>query len=373
MEKFPNPGNGYTIREKLGVGNWKTAYRATSMHSAGDVAILYFHDESMQKAFTGEVLAQLRAAKKHKYSDYIAEFKGLQHDEDGRWYIVEELLARPLDKLGIVNDIVRFVRIARDLSRGLTCLHDSKLVHRDIKLENCGLDHQERAKIFDLGLVTSDPQDVRGNIFTRAPELFEGGLLRVFRPRYSSDVWALGATLYALRFAEYPFVHRSEIEQRKQVNADLKARRISAVKAGEQKTAIQDQVYKRTIKSNAFENLSKKIAGEIGGRASEILISMLDFDEKLRRPADSYAEDWARLARDLGGVVASTSSSPDKWGEIEQNLQAVLKMELAITRMQMERLAAEIREEKKKRPDNDEVKSIESLITKIKNRERAMS
>jgi hypothetical protein len=74
MEKFPNPGNGYTIREKLGVGNWKTAYRATSMHSAGDVAILYFHDDSMQKAFTGEVLAQLRAGKKHKYSDYIAEF-----------------------------------------------------------------------------------------------------------------------------------------------------------------------------------------------------------------------------------------------------------------------------------------------------------
>src|SRR4051812_8807617 len=100
MEKFPQPGNGYSIRERLGSGNWKTAYRATSMHSAGDVALLYFHDESMQKAFTGEVLGQLRAAKKHPYSDYIAEFKGLQHDDEGRWYIVEELLARPLDKLG---------------------------------------------------------------------------------------------------------------------------------------------------------------------------------------------------------------------------------------------------------------------------------
>jgi serine/threonine protein kinase len=372
MEQFPQPGNGFTIREKLGEGNWKTAYRATSMHSAGDVAILYFHDESMQKAFTGEVLAQLRAAKTHKFSDYIAEFKGLSHDDEGRWYMVEELLARPLDRLGVVNDIVRFVRIARDLCRGLTCLHDSKLVHRDIKLENCGLDHQERGKLFDLGLVTSDPREIRGNVFTRSPELFdEGGLLRVLRPRFSSDVWALGATLYALRFGEYPFVHRSEIERRNQINVDFKSGKLNQEEAKKLKDSITDQARVRSAKSNAFDVLSKKAKSQLSGTAGDILVSMLEFDEKSRRTAESYAEEWARLARDLGGVIASSSDNPNKWEEIEQNLQSVLKKDLAITRKQIERLATELRDEKKRKLENPALKAAETLITKIKNRERA--
>jgi serine/threonine protein kinase len=373
MEDFPSPGNGYTIRERLGAGNWKTAYRATSMHSAADVAILYFHDASMQQAFTGEVLAQLRAAKGHIFHDYIAEFKGLQNDEDGNWYIVEELLARPLDRLGIVNDIVRFVRIARDLCRGLTCLHDNKLVHRDIKLENCGLDHQERAKIFDLGLVTSDPQEVRGNIFTRAPELFlNEGLLKL-RPKFSSDVWALGATLYALRFGEYPFVHKSEVDERHQINSKVRDGLIDQNEATKRKNIIRDNVAKRMKKKGAYERLCSVIRSQIGGSAGDILISMLNFDETVRPKAVHFADRWASLARDLGGASSKTTPNSDKWDDIQKNLNSVLKNEMAITAKQLERLAGEIRMERKKAPEKEkmEMRAVETLITKIKNREKA--
>lgn len=374
MDEFPNPGFGYTIRQKLGSGNWKTAYRATSMHSATDVAILYFHDESMQRAFTGEVLAQLRAAKGHVFSDYIAEFKGLQHDEDGHWYIIEELLARPLDKIGIVNDIVRFVRIARDLCRGLTCLHDNKLIHRDIKLENCGLDHQERAKIFDLGLVTSDPQDVRGNIFTRSPELFNDvGLLRKLRPKFSSDVWALGATLFALRFGEYPFVYKSEIEERGQINARVRDNSITVLEGTSRKDTIRENVQSRISKPNAYKNMCGRIEKQISGSAAEILISMLSFDESARLPAVQFAEKWSSLARDLGGAATAVSTNTNKWEDVRKNLNSVLRQELAITNKQLERLAVEVREEKKKSTDKVELKSIEALITKIKGREKVPS
>jgi len=369
MEAFPIPGNGYTIRERLGSGNWKTAYRATSMHSAADVAILYFHDVTMQKAFTGEVQAQLRAAKGHIYSDYIAEFKGLQHDDDGSWYIIEELLARPLDKIGVVNDIVRFVRIARDLCRGLHCLHDNRLVHRDIKLDNCGLDHQERAKIFDLGLVTSDPQDVRGNIFTRSPELFAAqGFLKGLRPKFSSDVWALGATLYALRFGEYPFVHKSEIVERAQINIGVRDGTIDHKTATERKDRIRSEVQKRIEKKGAYERLADSIKNQIGGSAAEILISMLAFDESLRKPAPFYADKWSSLARDLGGAVSSSSASSNKWTDIQKNLHSVLRNEMVVTNKQLERLAAEIRNERKDASNAEkvEMKSVEILITRIK-------
>ena len=268
-----------------------------------------------------------------------------------------------------MNDIVRFVRIARDLCRGLNCLHDNRLVHRDIKLENCGLDHQERAKIFDLGLVTSDPQDIRGNIFTRAPELFtDDGFLTKLRPKFSSDVWALGATLYALRFGEYPFVHRSEIDERNQINERVRDGALSAAVATERKNAIRDVVGKRIGRAGAFDWLSSRIANEIGGSAADILVSMLSFSEDARPSALVFAEKWGNLARDLGGSVAEVSTSPNKWIDIGQNLNSVLRKEMTITRKQIERLATEIRESKKRASESQklEIKLIEALITKIK-------
>lgn len=372
MLQFPTPGNGFTIREKLGSGNWKTAYRATSMHIASDVAILYFHDAALQKAFTTEVLAQLRAARGHIFHDYIAEFKGLQHDEDGNWYMVEELLARPLDKLGIVNDVIRFVRIARDLCRGLNCLHDNRLIHRDIKLENCGLDHQERAKIFDLGLVTSDPQDIRGNIFTRAPELFrDEGMLKL-RPKFPSDVWALGATLYALRFGEYPFVHRSEIDERAQINLRLHSGAIDESQAAASKDALKSSVAKRISRKGAYENLKNRIEAQIGGGAAQILSSMLNFNESARKTALEYSEDWAVLARELGGATSKAGAASNKWEDIEENLKSVLRSEMAITGKQLERLAGELRTERRNGNERERaaLRAIEILITKIKTKER---
>src|SRR2546423_223234 len=145
----------------------------------------------------------IRAARGHEFSSYLAQFYGFEYGEDGKLFIVEELLERPLDKLHPLYDLSLFSRIARDLCRGLCCLHESRLVHRDLKLDNCGMDPLQRAKIFDLGSVTSEPGGIEGTIFTRAPELFgaeasptlfsKGG--DQARASFSADVWALGATL----------------------------------------------------------------------------------------------------------------------------------------------------------------------------------
>ena len=140
----------------------------------------------------------------------MASFYGIQRGEDGKLFIIEELLERSLDRLYPLNDLVMFSRIARDLCRGLTCLHENELIHRDLKLDNCGLDQLQKAKIFDLGSVTSEPGGVEGTILTRALELFdldngdelfagpEIPLSGQQRMMFSSDVWGLGATLFAL-------------------------------------------------------------------------------------------------------------------------------------------------------------------------------
>jgi serine/threonine protein kinase len=291
-EKFPNPGEGYTIREYLGGGHWKRAYRASTPFRLADVALLFFHENVDNDAVARDVSSLIRAAPGDPNSKYLAQFYSIHTAPEGRIFIVEELLARPLDRVAPMNDLTQFVRIARDLSRGLEFLHKHKLVHRDLKLDNCGLDHQQQAKIFDLGSVTSEPGDVLGTIFTRAPELFEEGA----RCDNSSDVWALGATLFALRTGDYPFVNKSEIEERRLINLQLRKELISEESARTQKQEIDNKVRDRITDAHAESELIERVHSTLRGRSKDILLSMLKFDKSSRQKIDSI-ERVVDLAR----------------------------------------------------------------------------
>src|SRR5262245_10907062 len=89
-ESWPNPGLGYTIRERLGGGMWKTAYRASSLFSLSDVALLYFHDDAAIEVLASEQRNLLLSAARHDFKEYLARSDGLVKGQDQRWFIVEE-------------------------------------------------------------------------------------------------------------------------------------------------------------------------------------------------------------------------------------------------------------------------------------------
>ena len=105
-------------------------------------------------------------------------------------------------------------RIMRDLVIGLEYLHTNNMVHRDIKPQNIMLDEIGKSKYGDFGtsIVLPDGVDeVSDFIGTHeflAPECFG-------KEKYSAkmqDIWALGATFYALTYQKLPFygAHNSE-------------------------------------------------------------------------------------------------------------------------------------------------------------------
>ncbi|URD95310.1 STYKc [Musa troglodytarum] len=69
------------------------------------------------------------------------------------------------------------VRLASDLSRGLSYLHSQKIVHRDVKTENMLLDGRGNLKIADSGVArveAQNPRDMTGQTGTlgyMAPEV----------------------------------------------------------------------------------------------------------------------------------------------------------------------------------------------------------
>lgn len=94
------------------------------------------------------------------------------------------------------------VRFLRHACRGASRTHSARLLHRDIKPANLFLTAAGEAQLGDFGIaVLMDPNDEGsplGTPVTRAPEVTAGGNTSV-----ASDVYSLGATLYALLSGEY--------------------------------------------------------------------------------------------------------------------------------------------------------------------------
>ncbi len=97
-----------------------------------------------------------------------------------------------------------------DVGKGLTYLHDQKIIHRDLKSLNILLDDQYQAKISDFGLskiklesnsTSTKANKGMGTTRWRAPELFE----RKAVPNKASDVYSYGMILWEIATRQLPF------------------------------------------------------------------------------------------------------------------------------------------------------------------------
>ncbi len=278
---MPNPGHGYIVRESLGRGRWKEVFRAVKRGEFKDHALARF----IAKPTTGALLKELsplltiERLRKGAGSQNVARVYDAFEGDDGRIYVAEELLFRPLTAVSPLRSGDRFFRIAEDLSAGLAALHSINLVHRDLKLDNCGVDYRGTAKIFDLGSATSEGGEVHGTILTRAPELFREGA-RCSKP---SDIWALGALLLALRTGDYPYVNGDELRQRPELEEQTK------------RAAFDGMVKDRILFPGAASTLDSKVRDAFPSGPREILEAMLDFDPSVRPSADSLPAKWEQI------------------------------------------------------------------------------
>src|SRR4051812_10623128 len=135
---------------------------------------------------------------------------------EGRPLIVMELIDGPS-----LDDVLRergtieareAASIGAKVMEALSAAHRAGVLHRDVKPGNILLDSSGRVVLTDFGIATmEDPGDGSATHLTRSGELV--GSLDYLAPEraqgndpgLASDVWALGATLYAAVEGASPF------------------------------------------------------------------------------------------------------------------------------------------------------------------------
>jgi eukaryotic-like serine/threonine-protein kinase len=154
-------------------------------------------------------IREARIAARLHHPNVIGVYDFVQHE--GRpWLVMEYLASRSLADLLSrsrtlpVNEVAR---IGALLAAALTAAHDAEIVHRDVKPANVLLAEDGAVKLTDFGIsrVTGDTTVtntgiVLGTVSYIAPEVALGQTADA-----RSDVYSLGATLYAAAEGQPPF------------------------------------------------------------------------------------------------------------------------------------------------------------------------
>ena len=100
-------------------------------------------------------------------------------------------------------------RAFSQLSMAVKYIHEQRIVHRDIKIENILRSRDGSVRLADFGVSAFIEKNVdkiklenKGTPAYQAPEVYDGG---VYNP-FLVDIWALGITLYKLIFDQFPFM-----------------------------------------------------------------------------------------------------------------------------------------------------------------------
>ncbi len=121
-------------------------------------------------------------------------------------YVKGKNLSQVLDEKGALNS-KEVEEITENILKALSYLHNSGLVHRDVKPSNILIDENGNIKLADIGLV----KPILGRTITReelfyltpdysSPEFYDGKRLT-----YRSDLYSHGITLYQLLTGRLPF------------------------------------------------------------------------------------------------------------------------------------------------------------------------
>jgi eukaryotic-like serine/threonine-protein kinase len=305
-------GDRYRLDEKVGSGGMSSVYRAFDPTLERWVAIKLMHrdistDQDQLERFRREARAVAQLNHPHVVTVIDAG------EDDGTPYIVLEFVEGETLKDRIRREgrlpVSEAVAYAIEIGRALSCAHENKLVHRDIKPQNILIDRDGRAKLTDFGISRSLDSEgltatgrVLGTTDYVSPEQALGHEVTA-----QSDIYSLGIVLYEALVGEAPFRADTQVavamkhvreplpdvqRLRPEISAALAAvvERATAKETANRYATIEEMVHDL----EQVLGIEAARSGETSGEATTVLRALpgdtADFaPERLRHPSRTLA------------------------------------------------------------------------------------
>jgi eukaryotic-like serine/threonine-protein kinase len=271
-------GNRYRIEEPIGTGAMGAVWRAVDELLGRTVAVKELLavmpgtsgteiEQSRQR-----ILREGRIGARLQHANVISMFDVVIH-EDSPWLVMEYLSSESLAvRLAVHGRLAaaEVAEIGRQMADGLAAAHLAGVVHRDVKPGNVLIAANGLVKLTDFGVsrAVDEVQLTRTGLIAGTPAYLAPEVAQGREPTAASDVFALGATLYAAVEGTPPF-------------------------------GLDDNAYALLHKVATVEPEPPRQAGPLAG----VLMRLLSVDPK-DRPS-------AAQARDLLAAVAAGAVEPD--------------------------------------------------------------
>jgi hypothetical protein len=214
----------YNLQHPIGRGAMGVVWRARDQLLDRDVAV----KEVVISALIGaderrnayqRTLREARTAARLSHRGVVAVYDVAE--EDGRPWIVMELVpSQSLDQVLVVEGRLppaRAGRIGQQLLSALAAAHSAGVLHRDVKPSNVliasnktGEGWDERAVLTDFGIAQfeGDPRLTQTGMVMGSPGFTAPERIRGSDASPASDLWSLGATIYAAVEGRGPYEQR---------------------------------------------------------------------------------------------------------------------------------------------------------------------
>jgi tRNA A-37 threonylcarbamoyl transferase component Bud32 len=206
----------YLITRVLGRGGMGKVYEADHIGLGKRVAVKLISDADVDRDVRARFRQEARAASKIAH-EHVVQIFDVGVDGDRDYLVMEYVDGRDLDTaLGDgPMSAARAIAIARQILHGLHACHAAGVIHRDIKPSNIRLTNSaDFVKIMDFGIAKSVRAEVAqtntgtgrviGTPQFMAPEQILDGAIDA-----RTDIYAVGATLYAMLAGKPPFASTS--------------------------------------------------------------------------------------------------------------------------------------------------------------------
>ncbi|WP_433181135.1 serine/threonine-protein kinase [Actinoallomurus sp. CA-150999] len=196
----------YRLIEEIGRGGMGTVWWAYDETEEREVAVKEVHlPPSLRPRERINLIKRTNreamSAGRLDHPNLIAMYDVVVED-DRPWLVMEYVAARSLEDVFVDDGPISPVRVAeigRQLLDALRAAHEAGIVHRDVKPSNVLLETSGRVVLTDFGIATYDGATTltQSGTFMGSPAYVAPEVARGERASPASDLWSLGATLYA--------------------------------------------------------------------------------------------------------------------------------------------------------------------------------